>query len=161
MLCEALVIVLVAATLTAAEVAVRGMPSPSDALSGETCTGPVPERPAVLWISPGEAGELLGRPDVVFVDTRSHEEYAEGHVANALHAPMEHGTIEDALLPSMRGAGTVIAYCDTSRQCARSIRFAGLLSAAGVPDVRVLEGGIEGWISSGQPAESGECRQCQ
>jgi len=121
----------------------------------------VPERPGVLWISPGEAGELLGRPDVVFVDTRSHEEYAEGHVANALHAPMEHGTIGDALLASVRGAGTVIAYCDTSRQCARSIRFAGLLSAAGLHDVRVLESGIEAWIGSGQPAESGECRQCQ
>lgn len=161
MLREALLIVCVAAALSAVAVAVRGLPTPSDSPSGGTCTGPVPERPAVLWISLEEAAALLGRPEVVFVDTRSHEEYAEGHVANALHAPMEHGTIGESLLASMRGAGTVIAYCDTSQQCARSIRFAGLLSAAGLRDVRVLEGGIEAWIGSGRPAESGECRQCQ
>lgn len=159
---EAIVILAFVAAATGLRTLWGGLPVLArPATEATSCSGPLPERPAVLWISAHAAAELLGRPDVAFVDTRSQAEYEGGHIAGALHAPMNEGTIAERVRSSLTGISTVIGYCDGTGQCARSTRFAGLLSAEGWPDVRVLEGGIAGWLADGRPAESGECRQCQ
>ncbi len=162
MIREAMVILAFVAAATGLSIGWRGMPVLArPATEATSCSSPLPERPAVQWVSADAALQLLGRPDVAFVDTRSTEEFESGHIAGALHAPMTDGTIASRVRASLHGIGTVIAYCDGAGQCARSSRFAGLLSAEGWPDVRVLEGGIAGWLADGRPAESGECRQCQ
>jgi 3-mercaptopyruvate sulfurtransferase SseA len=162
MIRETIVILAFVAAATGFSVVWRGLPVLArPATEATSCSGPLPERPAVLWVSAESAVQMLGRPDVAFVDTRSQDEFESGHVAGALHAPMTDGTIPPRVRSSLAGITTVIAYCDGTGQCARSSRFAGLLSAEGWPDVRVLEGGIASWLADGRPAESGECRQCQ
>lgn len=158
---EATLVIVAAGSLTALLVAVRGAPVLSrPSTDSATCSGPLPEAPAVHWISPDKALPLLGRPGVAFVDTRSRAEYEAGHVLGAIHVPMEGGTMDQQALGFLTDLSTVVAYCDASGQCARSSRFASLLSSSGFSDVRVLEGGFPAWLDGTRPAESGECKQC-
>ncbi|MCA9602664.1 MAG: rhodanese-like domain-containing protein, partial [Myxococcales bacterium] len=111
---------------------------------------------ALTWVSPADARPLLGTAGVVFVDARDRAEYRSGHVAGSVHTPVVGGVVRDGALEPLRGATTVVAYCDSSEQCARSVRLAGILTEAGFPDVRVLEGGFPAWLDAGYPAEAGE-----
>lgn len=124
------------------------------------CHSPDPSQPEIQWVSQEDAHDLLGQAGVVFVDARSEDEYENGHVAGAIHMPIETGTLPDGAESTLAGARTIVAYCDTSNACARSTRLAGLLSMAGFPDVRVLRGGLQDWIEHGYPAEAGSCRLC-
>ena len=82
-----------------------------------------------------------------------------GHVTGALPIPPRAASpLAEDLVSLLQSATTVIAYCDTSESCGRSTRLATqILSASQVRDVRVLEGGMPGWIRRGFPAESGPC----
>lgn len=140
----------------------RGLPEierPAEATAG-ACRAPEAGEPeAVGWISQDQARSLSGTPGVAFVDCRPESEYAAGHVAGSLH--VAENTPPTETLQQLAGARTVIAYCDADHQCERSMRVASMLRQAGLPDVRVLEGGMPDWLQRGYPAESGECGQCE
>jgi len=142
----------------------RGFPDPPPRPEPEgasaTCGAPVPSRPAIRWISQGDARALLDRNDVAFVDARPRDVFQAGHISGSLSVPLDTGTISNAVLVMLRPSRIVVAYDDTSGGCAQSTRLAGLLSAAGLSDVRVLEGGMPAWLSNGSPAEAGTCRLC-
>jgi len=162
MLREALIVLSIALSSTVLLIVVRGLPVVvRQAAESTTCSGPLPEQPGVQWISPEDAAALLAGSGVAIVDTRSRAAYEGGHIADALHVPMDTGTLDPTALAGFSAFETVIAYCDAVGQCARSTRFAGLLSTSGFRDVRVLEGGIAAWLADGRAAESGECRQCE
>lgn len=162
MLREALVVLSFALALTVVVIAVVGLPpTASTAAATSTCSGPLADHPSVQWIGADDAAALLRQGRGAIVDTRDRGEYEAGHVAGAIHVPVDAGTLDADALAILRAFATVIAYCDASGQCARSIRFAGLLSSHGFRDVRVLEGGIAAWIDGGRAAESGVCRQCE
>jgi len=114
----------------------------------------------VRWITQAEARGLVGATGVTFIDCRPLDLFVEGHVSGSLHVPAESGTLAAEVLDNLRGAATVITYCDADTGCERSLRMASLLTAAGLPDVRVLEGGMPEWMRNGYPAESGTCRLC-
>ena len=97
---------------------------------------------------------------MLFVDARPRDIFQTGHITGSLNVPIDRGTISNAVLDMLRPIRTVVAYCDTSGGCASSTRLAGLLAAAGLPDVRVLEGGMPAWLANGYPAEAGTCRLC-
>ena len=111
------------------------------------------------WITPEEA-HRLHVDGATFVDARPTREYESGHIAGALSAPLQTGVLPDGILESLSGRAPVIAYCDTNQECAASTRLAGLLAAAGLPDVRVLQGGFPSWDEAGYPAEAGPCLHC-
>lgn len=140
----------------------RGVPTvarPAEAIAG-ACRAPDPgSADAIGWISQDLAHSLSGTPGVAFVDCRPEGEYEVGHVAGSLH--VAETTPADKALQQLAGARTVIAYCDADHQCARSVRVASMLRKAGLPDVRVLEGGMPRWLERGYPAESGACGQCE
>ncbi|MCB9667113.1 MAG: rhodanese-like domain-containing protein [Myxococcales bacterium] len=131
-------------------------PSVDDAL----CAGPVHSSPSVRWITPMEARTLLNDPSVRFVDARDADAYQAGHIAGALHMTLAGGIISEKQLARLAGARTVIAYCDTLGSCSASRRLAGLLSVAGLTDVRVLEGGMPAWMDAKFPAQAGSCENC-
>lgn len=145
----------------------RGIPSlppPPKTESGvAACHAPEPALPgeiAVRFIGTEQARALAGTPGVMFVDCRPVEQFEEGHVSGAIHAPLPKTAIPRALLDSLTGAATVITYCDAATQCERSLKMARLLIDAGLHDVRVLEGGMPEWLRHGFPAESGTCATC-
>jgi rhodanese-related sulfurtransferase len=140
--------------LGALHVVVRGVPELPVEVA--LCEGPVPEQPTIVWVTHEEARALHQR-GAVFLDARPETEYEQGHVAGAYHAPIDTGVAGDDVLAIARGARAVVTYCDTSSECAASTRLAALLGAAGVADVRVLEGGMPAWLEAGYPAEAGAC----
>jgi rhodanese-related sulfurtransferase len=145
----------------------RGMPRPeAPKLVGgvAACHAPEPALPgeaAVPFIGTEQARGLVGSPGVMFVDCRPVEQFEDGHVSGALHAPLPQAQVPRPLLDSLAGATTVITYCDAHTQCERSLKMARMLLGAGVRDVRVLEGGMPAWLEHGYPAESGTCAQCE
>lgn len=140
----------------------RGVPSVTkvDEAAAQTCSAPVPDQPTIRWVSQEAARALWEEPGTTFVDARSEGEFQSGHVSGALHAPMTTGTISTALIDSLRASKTVVVYCDTSSGCGASTRLANLLGAAGLIDVRVLEGGMPSWDAHAYPAQAGACQNC-
>jgi len=89
-------------------------------------------------IPPIETRELLdylaGRAPFVLLDARSPEEYAVGHVYNAVNVP--HDAVEDYLdaLPEDRTT-PLVTYCKTGK---RASQLAARLRDLGYENVRVL-----------------------
>jgi 3-mercaptopyruvate sulfurtransferase SseA len=127
---------------------------PAADLPGAACEEP---RQGIARISVEAAKPLCVACTAVFVDARSAEEYASGHVTGALHlAP---GEAIEPLLGQLRDAPAVIVY-DRDRDCAAADRVAARLQAQGVRDVRVLTGAWPEWLARGGPGESGACGAC-
>ena len=103
---------------------------------------------------------MVNDPHVAFVDCRAALEYASGHVTGATHIGPSATAIAPLSRAVLASASTVITYCDAAVQCDRSQHVAELLRKSGLPDVRVLEGGMPAWLKSGYPAESGTCTDC-
>ncbi len=153
---------IVGACLAVAVGVLRGVPDVAATRTEDptSCTAPVIARPEVRWIEQDEARAMIDDAEVSFVDARPRDAYESGHIAGALSVPMETGVIDDRAIALVRGALTVITYCDTGSECAASRRLAGLLAEAGLPDVRVMRGGMPAWLDNDYPAEAGPCRVC-
>jgi thiosulfate/3-mercaptopyruvate sulfurtransferase len=103
-----------------------------------------PPRPAAVFpeilVTPEGLAAALGR-GAVAVDARSPEAYRAGHIPGAV-------------LGSGDFAETVIVYGDRESPQEVARRF-WQLEAAGVPNVKILEGGVEAWKASGRPLKTG------
>jgi thiosulfate/3-mercaptopyruvate sulfurtransferase len=137
-------------------------------------------RRAEVLVTASELEELLatGKP-VTILDVRwelarpdGREAYAAGHLPGAVYVSMEDDLTDHDVpgrgrhpLPSGRaveaaarrwGIGsdtTVVAYDDWNR--AGSARAWWVLKAAGLADVRILDGGLAAWTASGGVLEAG------
>jgi 3-mercaptopyruvate sulfurtransferase SseA len=127
---------------------------PTAELPGAACQDP---GSSVARISVQEAKPLCVACAAVFVDVRSAQEYASGHVTGALHLRPDDPV--EPLLPKLGVAPMVIVY-DRDRECAAADQVAALLKAKGVRDVRVLTGAWPDWLAAGGPGESGTCALC-
>jgi rhodanese-related sulfurtransferase len=160
LLVEAARVLVVGGCLGVGYAIVGGVPGVSDFRQATSCAPPVQAHPEIGWIEQADARALVDDTSVMFVDARSLHDYETGHVPNAIAMPMDTGAIDAPTAALVQGARTVIAYCDTSGDCASSRRLASVLSEGGAHDVRVLRGGIPEWLSNDYPAESGPCRVC-
>lgn len=160
---EALRLSAVALLGTVALALVAGVPTPTPPVAAvASCQAPGDAATdEILFISQESARELAHAPGVTFVDCRSEDEFAAGHVSGSLHVEPAMAAAPAPLLQALAGASTVITYCDADQQCERSLRVASMLRKAGLRDVRVLEGGMPAWLERGFPAESGTCGQCE
>lgn len=159
---EALRVLIAGVCLGAAVAIIGGVPDLAVLRADDpsTCSAPIAARPGVRWIEQEEAQDMIADPGVSFADARSRGAYEAGHVAGAIHLPMDTGVLDAHATRLVEGARVVITYCDTTGECASSRRLAGLLSEAGLVDVRVLRGGMPAWLEHGYPAEAGPCRVC-
>jgi rhodanese-related sulfurtransferase len=142
----------------------RGWPrTPSAKVEAGSCHAPAQGfgTSQVRWIEQAQARALVGSVGVAFVDCRPRSQFEGGHVSGAIHLDPGSNGVPQTLRTALSGASTVIAYCDAERQCERSLEVARQLTQAGLPDVRVLEGGLPAWVEHGFPAESGTCQQCE
>jgi len=139
----------------------RGVPKPVQA-SGDThmcSTTPSLADTNTPWIEASEARGLLIDPGTVFVDCRPTDQFQTGHISGALSLPSDRD-LPPAALAQLRGAQTIIAYCDARGGCESSHRLAARLRELGLADVRILKDGLPAWLAAGYPAESGPCRLC-
>ena len=101
-------------------------------------------------ISPAALAEKLAAPDApLILDVRDAEEYAEGHLADAVNRPMD--DLASAALPTDR---LIVTYCNMHNPgYSRSERAAEELSARGYR-VMALAGGYPSWAEDGHPVET-------
>ncbi len=113
---------------------------------------------SVQRVSAAEVRERLENPDpsrpIVIADVRSHGYYDPGmlRIKNSIRVePNRLGFELDALRETLAPECDIYVYCSCVRD-ATSIRIAHAMQQRGQP-VRVIEGGLRGWLRSGSPTE--------
>jgi cysteine desulfurase len=104
-------------------------------------------------LEPVEKDELLRRArsqEVVVIDVRPREEYAAGHIAEALSIPL--AELEGRLAELPRGK-RIVAYC-RGRYCVLAAEAVRLLRKGGFDAVRLKDGYPE-WRDAGLPVGTG------
>ena len=106
-------------------------------------------------LQPAELERLLDeRPEIRVLDVRTPGEHETAHIRGAYNVPLdtlgEHG---DEILAHVDAP--VVLVCQ-SGQRARKAEEA--LRAAGMPNLHVLDGGMNGWVSAGRPYVRGQSR---
>jgi rhodanese-related sulfurtransferase len=92
-----------------------------------------------------------GDPGFVLCDVRSPEHFRKGHIAGALNLP--HRQIVASKLASWPPQTLFVVYC-AGPHCNGAARAAVRLSALGRP-VKLMAGGITGWLDEGFPLSEG------
>lgn len=103
-------------------------------------------------IGPSELEQLLrNHPDIRLLDVRTPGEFESVHISGSYNVPLdtlgEHGR---EISGNVREP--VVLVC-RSGQRARKAEEA--LRAAGMPNLHVLDGGVNGWLAEGQPVVRG------
>jgi rhodanese-related sulfurtransferase len=108
-----------------------------------------------LAISLEEAKALCSDKGAVFLDARSPEDYAQGHVQCALNVPWQaFEEYIDRILDKIPDDALIITYCD-GEHCSLSEELAKELVSIGYEKVRVLLNGWTRWVDAGLPTEKG------
>ena len=87
----------------------------------------------------------------MLLDVRSADSYARGHVPGAIHLP--HGKIVESKMGDWPQDTLFVVYC-AGPHCNGAARGAIRLARLGRP-VKLMAGGITGWIDEGFALESG------
>jgi rhodanese-related sulfurtransferase len=98
-----------------------------------------------------EALRQHGRKEAVFVDARSQESYAKGHIKGAINLAYSFlDAVPREAVDQLRKDRMIIVYCNTE-SAERSKLMAGELSEEGLKEVSYLGGGFLGWVRAGGP----------
>jgi rhodanese-related sulfurtransferase/glyoxylase-like metal-dependent hydrolase (beta-lactamase superfamily II) len=90
--------------------------------------------------------ELAQNPGgIQLIDVRRPDEWSHGHIAGALHKPLNH--VEE-MLADLDGARPIVVHCKGG---ARSAIACSLIQRAGFENVANLIGGLDAWQSFGYP----------
>lgn len=81
----------------------------------------------------------------MFLDVRTPEEYAEGHVQGAMLIPVQELEKRLSEVPKDR---RVYVYCHSGK---RSMKASNMLVGAGFSNIENIEGGIVAWKAAGYP----------
>jgi len=95
---------------------------------------------AMVGITPMDLYQKIqDKEDMVLLDVRTHQEYEQERLLDTQHIPL--GVLRERMseLPQDK---LVVTFCDISL---RGYEAALILRAAGYPDVRVLDGGLDMW----------------
>lgn len=98
-------------------------------------------------LTPESAVGLINREEAVVVDMRSDEEFAAGHIVDAVHLA---DSAEESVAKKLRkyGGRPVILVCATGQ---RSQKLCKTLKAGGTGRFYSLNGGMSGWRAAGLP----------
>jgi rhodanese-related sulfurtransferase len=94
---------------------------------------------------------LASGADFVLLDVRSAEQFARGHVPGAIHLP--HGKIVTSKMAQWPADTLFVTYC-AGPHCNGAARGALRLARLGRP-VKIMAGGITGWMDEGFALETG------
>ncbi|MEZ5743753.1 MAG: rhodanese-like domain-containing protein [Sphingomonadaceae bacterium] len=100
-----------------------------------------------LWAK--DLAQQITKGDVILVDVRTPEEFAEGHIEGAVNLPL--GAFDPAAVPVAEGKEPVF-YCRSGR---RSTDAAEQYAAHTKLPATHLDGGIIAWEEAGLPVVKG------
>ncbi|MFP4036759.1 MAG: rhodanese-like domain-containing protein [Desulfobacteraceae bacterium] len=119
--------------------------SPEERLKGESDES--------LVVSLEEARDLCMEKNAVFLDARSPEDYARGHIRCAQNVPWQSfEAYIDRIWSGIPEEAWVVTYCD-GEHCSLGEDLARELTAMGYRNVRVLKNGWTRWREAGLPVE--------
>jgi rhodanese-related sulfurtransferase len=108
--------------------------------------------PAVLDAAKLE-GLLRDRTDIRLLDVRTAGEFEAVHIRGAYNVPLD--TLGEHAEQIRRVDEPVVLVCQSG---ARARRAEEALQRAGMPNLHVLDGGVNGWVSAGRPVQRGSTR---
>lgn len=94
-------------------------------------------------------GLLESNPGALVVDVRTPGEFEGAHIDGAVNIPLNQVDGHLRRIVSSAG-GQLVLVCQSG---ARAAQAADMLSAAGLSDVVVLDGGMNAWVAAGGPVE--------
>lgn len=89
----------------------------------------------------------MEHPDVQLVDVRTPEEFAEGHLENAINIDITADDF-DSKIAALDKEKPVMVYCKAG---GRSAKASSRLNELGFKNISDLEGGIINWNSENKP----------
>ncbi len=108
-----------------------------------------------LTISLDEARKRFAAGAALFLDARSPDDYARGHIGGALNLPWQGADRHFMeIADRLSGDKTIITYCD-GETCDLSHELALFLKEMGFADVQVLVNGWTVWLQAGLPTDEG------
>ncbi|WP_422056398.1 rhodanese-like domain-containing protein [Sphingomonas sp.] len=106
-------------------------------------------RHAMREVTPNELKAMIADGTALVVDVREHDEFASGHIADAVNLPLS--TFDPAALPDP-GARTLVLNCAGGKRSAMALGKCAVAQAA--VDTH-LAGGIGAWKAAGLPVTQG------
>jgi rhodanese-related sulfurtransferase len=102
-----------------------------------------------------QARQLWSGGNAFFLDARKPDDYAAGHIGNALSLPVEQFQEHyPKLAPMLAPDSPIVAYCDGT-ECELSHHLADQLRQQGHTNVHILFNGWTAWRTNGLPVETG------
>ena len=98
--------------------------------------------PKFPTLTPDEFARVIKQENVVLVDVRTPEEFADGHIAGAVNIDWCDSTFARQAATELDKSKTLALYCKAGR---RSHAAAGKLYSMGYENIVELSGGIEAW----------------
>lgn len=102
---------------------------------------------AFINIGASELTQLVNHKDAILIDTRSENDYQQGHIVNATNMPLADLVSGNKNIENLKGKH-VIAYCTSGMTSKSACKY---LIKSGVKNVFNLTGGINGWINDKLP----------
>ena len=102
-------------------------------------------------IEPAETVKRV-RGGAVLLDVRTPEEFVGGHIAEAVNVPLQalQAGVTAGLPADKRAA--IVTICGIGK---RSLAASQILKGLGYPDAKSSRGGMQAWVSEGQPMRIG------
>lgn len=101
----------------------------------------------VVAVKPEEARELVGKEDVVVLDVRTPEEYAEGHIEGAVNVDFQSDDFAEEV-GELDPAKSYVVHCRSGNRSSQAIP---ILEDAGLESLYHLDSGMMGWQEAGMP----------
>ncbi len=95
--------------------------------------------------------EAIAKPGVTIVDVRTPDEFASGHIANAINIDVESADFAQRIA-GLDAKASYAVYCRSGN---RSRTAVSQMTDAGFTNVVELADGISGWSGAGQPVVTG------
>lgn len=93
------------------------------------------------------ANMIASTKDLVVLDIRSPEEFAEGHIEGAVNVDFRQANFA-AELANLDKDQTYLLHCHSGGRSSKSIK---ILEELGFTDIAHMKQGIQGWRAAGQP----------
>ncbi len=98
--------------------------------------------------------KLAATPNAQLVDVRTAEEFADGHLANAVNMNVNREDYKE-MFGTLDKNKPVFLYCKAG---SRSANAAGIMAKMGFREIYNLDGGIMKWDNAGKPIETGNAK---
>ena len=100
---------------------------------------------AAQKVSPKEFSEVIADPTIVILDVRTPQEFAEGHLANAINIDFQSGKFEQEIA-SLDKTKTYAVYCRSGNRSGQAVK---VMAKAGFTNMYDMDGGIIDWQAAG------------